>query len=322
LGALAEITNNGTIYLHPDHLGSAQAGTYGQGYSGSTHGNIAWREQYTPFGEEIVGTTPARSDLAGFTGHIKDSATGLNYMQARYYDPVIGRFLSVDPVGFVDTGVQGQFNRYSYTANNPINMTDPNGECPWCLEALISTGLEAVIIGVEVAAGKEVSAKEIAVRLGSSAVAGAAGVGILTKVKSVGKVAASLQKVTLPAGNGNAIKVGNALAGGFEGAVAGATSEVVGASLNQVFGVGDGASLQGTAVAAITGGLFGAITGGFSGDSIGEAINTGATPTVGNSVNAQAGIVESALGVLRATADGASGKYEKTCSDHEKGYGC
>jgi len=91
-GTLARITNNVVTYLHPDHLGSAQSGT-------NSSGAIAWRERYTPFGEELVG--PAANDnLGGFTGHIKDKATGLNYMQARYYDPVIGRFLSIDPVTF------------------------------------------------------------------------------------------------------------------------------------------------------------------------------------------------------------------------------
>ena len=48
-------------------------------------------------------------------------------MQARYYDPVIGRFLSVDPVTFMDTGNPGYFSRYAYTLNDPINMIDPDG---------------------------------------------------------------------------------------------------------------------------------------------------------------------------------------------------
>lgn len=47
-------------------------------------------------------------------------------MQARYYDPVIGRFYGNDPVGF--TGKIDTFNRYSYVANNPYKYTDPNGE--------------------------------------------------------------------------------------------------------------------------------------------------------------------------------------------------
>ncbi|RDV25097.1 RHS repeat-associated core domain-containing protein [Alteromonas aestuariivivens] len=47
-------------------------------------------------------------------------------MQARYYDPVIGRFYSNDPVGF--TGEVDTFNRYSYVANNPYKYTDPAGE--------------------------------------------------------------------------------------------------------------------------------------------------------------------------------------------------
>ena len=128
-GTLARITNDVVTYLHPDHLGSAQAGT-------RANGTVAWREQYTPFGEQLQN--PAANDnLDGFTGHIKDSATGLNpcifpsencTVQARYYDPVIGRFLSVDPVTFLDTGEPEFFNRYSYTANDPLNFTDPDGE--------------------------------------------------------------------------------------------------------------------------------------------------------------------------------------------------
>ena len=86
------------------------------------------RDRYTPFGEELQ--SPAANDnLGGFTGHIKDSDTGLNYMQARYYDPVIGRFLSVDPMTFMILGDPGYFNRYAYLKNDPINDTDPTGMC-------------------------------------------------------------------------------------------------------------------------------------------------------------------------------------------------
>jgi uncharacterized protein RhaS with RHS repeats len=52
-------------------------------------------------------------------------------MQARYYDPVMGRFLSVDPVGYSDATDTGMFNRFSYTLNNPVNFTDPDGRCVW-----------------------------------------------------------------------------------------------------------------------------------------------------------------------------------------------
>ncbi len=106
-------------YTHNDHLGSASMGT-------SAGGSILWFESYTPFGEPLQ-TPLANEDNQGHTGHIHDTATGLTYMQARYYDPVIGRFLSNDPVGFADRGWQ-YFNRYAYTANDPVNMVDPDGE--------------------------------------------------------------------------------------------------------------------------------------------------------------------------------------------------
>lgn len=108
-------------YLHTDHLGTARAGTDGDG-------NPLWEDFHTPYGDSLIA--PAANDNQGdFTGHIRDTGSGLTYMQARYYDPVIGRFLSVDPVTFLDTNLNPEyFNRYTYTANDPINFSDPTGK--------------------------------------------------------------------------------------------------------------------------------------------------------------------------------------------------
>jgi RHS repeat-associated protein len=116
-GTLARLTNGIVTYLHNDILGSPQSGS-------SASGSISWKQQYSPFGEEIQSNS-GNDDKAGFTGHIKDSDTGLNYMQARYYDPVIGRFYSNDPLGFRDVH---SFNRYAYANNNPYKFTDPTGK--------------------------------------------------------------------------------------------------------------------------------------------------------------------------------------------------
>jgi RHS repeat-associated protein len=70
----------------------------------------------------------ANDNQAGYTGHIEDAATGLVYMQARYYDPIIGRFLANDPVGFTP-GRPDMFNRYAYAGNDPLNQVDPDGKC-------------------------------------------------------------------------------------------------------------------------------------------------------------------------------------------------
>lgn len=65
-------------------------------------------------------------DGPGYTGHVQDAATGLTYMQQRYYDPTIGRFLSVDPVN-ANSGTGANFNRYWYANNSPYKFTDPDG---------------------------------------------------------------------------------------------------------------------------------------------------------------------------------------------------
>ncbi|MBE0371105.1 RHS repeat domain-containing protein [Pseudoalteromonas aurantia] len=78
------------------------------------------KQHYKPFGETIN----AAQDDIGFTGHKFDTDLNLSYMQARYYDPVIGRFYSNDPIGFRD---MHSFNRYVYANNNPYKYIDPTG---------------------------------------------------------------------------------------------------------------------------------------------------------------------------------------------------
>jgi len=122
---IARITGDNVTYLHNDIIGSPIAGT-------SSTGNVLWGEDYTPFGEKRIDDA-VNHDKDGYTGHVSDNLTGLTYMQARYYDPVIGRFYSNDPVGF--TGDITTFNRYSYVGNNPYTYTDPNGKTRWKIDA-------------------------------------------------------------------------------------------------------------------------------------------------------------------------------------------
>lgn len=72
---------------------------------------------------QAMGTAP---NGPGYTGHVNDPDTGLVYMQARYYDPSIGRFLSVDALK-PKAGDITSFNRFIYVGNNPVARTDPTG---------------------------------------------------------------------------------------------------------------------------------------------------------------------------------------------------
>ncbi len=102
-------------YQHTDALGSPVAVT-------NQAGQVIDRTSYDPYGGAINKTV----DGIGYTGHVMDAATGLTYMQQRYYDPMLGRFLSVDPVT-ANSGTGANFNRYWYANNNPYKFTDPDG---------------------------------------------------------------------------------------------------------------------------------------------------------------------------------------------------
>ncbi|MQP76641.1 hypothetical protein CQ393_12145 [Stenotrophomonas sp. MYb238] len=110
----------GTIYRHTDALGSPIAAT-------DELGNTLQTTEHEPYGKMLNRTNDNRP---GYTGHMMDKATGLVYMQQRYYDPLIPRFLSVDPITAYSNPV-GAFNRYWYANNNPYRFTDPDGRRSW-----------------------------------------------------------------------------------------------------------------------------------------------------------------------------------------------
>ncbi|MCD9033499.1 hypothetical protein LDO32_17440, partial [Luteimonas sp. Y-2-2-4F] len=127
-------------YQHTDLLGSPVAIT-------DAAGTVLERTHWAPYGAAI--DKPAYDGI-GYTGHRQDGATGLVYMQQRYYDPQIGMFLSVDPVTALSSPM-GQFNRYRYANGNPYSFFDPDGREAACLYTVTKCGMEPMTPDVEAA---------------------------------------------------------------------------------------------------------------------------------------------------------------------------
>ncbi|WP_161965993.1 RHS repeat domain-containing protein [Steroidobacter cummioxidans] len=125
LGGLSGTALAGELvtYYHNDVAGSPIAATDAKGY-------YIWRTSYEPYGQRIQNDIEYAASIENnrwFTGHVEDVETGTIYMQARHYDPAIGRFMSVDPIRFMESEPH-TFTRYAYAANNPYRYTDPDGE--------------------------------------------------------------------------------------------------------------------------------------------------------------------------------------------------
>ena len=102
-------------FLHRDHLASVRAVT-------DMAGAVVEATGYAAYGERLnAGFQTAK----GYIGERFDAETRLLYLNARYHDPVFGRFISPDDYDPVAEGVGT--NRYAYAGNDPVNNSDPNG---------------------------------------------------------------------------------------------------------------------------------------------------------------------------------------------------
>ncbi|MEU4178313.1 RHS repeat-associated core domain-containing protein [Streptomyces sp. NPDC026589] len=119
-GETVAVRNGKSVaYLINDHQGTAMTAI--------AVGSLALtRRKQLPFGGLRSGQSTVFGSR-GFVGGTNDP-TGLTHLGAREYDPVLGRFLSVDPV--IDFDDPAQMNAYSYAHNSPLTKSDPTGLRP------------------------------------------------------------------------------------------------------------------------------------------------------------------------------------------------
>jgi RHS repeat-associated protein len=105
-------------FMHRDHLASVRAIT-------KMDGTVQESNRYAAYGEPKAVSSLSK----GYIGERVDPETGLNYLNARYYDASLGRFISPDDWDPTLAGVGT--NRYAYAGNDPVNKSDPNGHSFW-----------------------------------------------------------------------------------------------------------------------------------------------------------------------------------------------
>src|SRR6185312_16463378 len=90
--------------------------------------NRASGARFYPYGDEIGGFTATSNDREKFGTYVRDSMSGLDYAQERYYDSARGRFNTAD-TAVPDAKDPGSWNQYAYVGGDPINRLDPHGTC-------------------------------------------------------------------------------------------------------------------------------------------------------------------------------------------------
>ena len=113
--------HKGRKYFVKDHLGSVRTKV-------NRDGNVLGYDDYYPFGLAMPDRSNNNSNPNAdykFTGHERDDEADimLDYMMARNYDPIIGRFMQIDPMA----SKYPSLSPYTYVANNPMNAFDPDG---------------------------------------------------------------------------------------------------------------------------------------------------------------------------------------------------
>lgn len=134
------------------------------------NGNLIAKYSYDPWGK-LLSVTPngwldeqnayylevAEANPLRYRGYYYDAETGFYYLQSRYYDPEIGRFINADSYASTDATGLLSTNMFAYCENDPVNRSDPSGELFGTISGLIVGGLtgalSAYINGDDILAG-------------------------------------------------------------------------------------------------------------------------------------------------------------------------
>jgi len=195
-----------TYYVHTDHLGGTNVVT-------DDSGEITEVTDYLPYGQINTNYSPAGfTEKRKFTSHIYDPESDLNYMNARYQDGNIGRFLSQDPafqvVGSPElrqkTNLEldqylsdpQNMNSYSYVRNNPLKHVDPTGEF---VDTVVDIGFIAYDlykISQAVANGGDVRGElgTLGLDVAGAAIPGVTGLGMIARLDNIGNFGSRIIK--------------------------------------------------------------------------------------------------------------------------------
>ena len=119
----------------------------------------------------VAESSIAKLNPFRYRGYYYDTETSLYYLQSRYYDPEVGRFINAD--AFVSTDISSPLsaNMFSYCENNPVMKQDPTGELGVVVNCLIggAVGVISSYIGAKVT-GQDFTLKDAAISFGLGAI--------------------------------------------------------------------------------------------------------------------------------------------------------
>ena len=160
--------HNGTVYYYVTNLQGDVMRVV------NASGTVVASYDYDPYGKVLSATgTLANVNPLRYRAYVYDQETGFYYLNSRYYDPAVGRFISADNYPTTGQGLNGN-NMFAYCGNNPVSRQDDGGEF-WNI--VIGAGVGAVVSGLISVASQVLENKGIAnvdwARVGVAAAAGA-----------------------------------------------------------------------------------------------------------------------------------------------------
>ena len=157
------VGHNETYFCRKDILGNIIALL-------DTNGSVVVKYTYDAWGNNVVsdanGTIITDANHIGnlnpfrYRSYYYDTEIKLYYLKTRYYDPEIGRFMTIDGIEYLDPETINGLNLYAYCGNNPVSNVDPNGNAWWhwvvgivlvaatTIAMVTTAGLAATVIGV------------------------------------------------------------------------------------------------------------------------------------------------------------------------------